>query len=77
MGIILQKNQTNSDLHERIRSDLREKASTTSKKDGAKDPDFIDDSEYIKGLKQTGRFTWVWFVLIILAIISLIIIFVI
>ena len=75
MGIILQKNELNSDLHERIRSDLREKANKTSKTGKDKEVDLIDDSEYIKGLKKTSRFTWIWFVLVFLAIASLLIIF--
>jgi hypothetical protein len=37
--------------------------------------DFANDSEYLRETAKTGRFAWVWIVLIVLAIISLVIIF--
>ena len=37
--------------------------------------DFANDSEYVRDTARTGRFAWVWIVLIVLAIISLVIIF--
>lgn len=73
MGIMVQKNEDKSKLNEQINADLRERAERTSKE---MDPDYVEDSDYTKDLKKTGRFAWVWAVLIILAIISLIIIFV-
>ena len=73
MGIMVQKNEDNSKLNDMINADLRERAERTSKQ---MDPDYVEDSDYTKDLKKTGRFAWVWAVLIILAIISLIIIFI-
>ena len=73
MGIMVQKNEDNSKLNDMINADLRERAERTSKQ---MDPDYVEDSDYAKDLKKTGRFAWVWAVLIILAIISLIIIFI-
>ena len=73
MGIMVQKNEDNSKLNDMINADLRERAERTSKE---MDPDYVEDSDYAKNLKKTGRFAWVWAVLIILAIISLIIIFI-
>lgn len=73
MGIMVQKNEDNSKLNDMINADLRERAERTSKQ---MDPDYVEDSDYTKDLKKTGRFAWVWAVLIVLAIISLIIIFV-
>ena len=73
MGIMVQKNEDNSKLNDMINVDLRERAERTSKE---MDPDYVEDSDYTKDLKKTGRFAWVWAVLIILAIISLIIIFI-
>ena len=46
------------------------------KKRDAGEPDLVEDSEYLRETKKTGRFGWVWLVLIVLAIISLISIFV-
>ena len=73
MGIMVQKNEDKSKLDEQINADLLERAARTSKE---MDPDYVEDSDYTKNLKKTGRFAWVWAVLIILAIISLIIIFI-
>lgn len=73
MGVIVNKQNTNKDeLSRRIDADLRERAMAGADIEGNADPDFADDSEYVKDLKKTGRFGWVWIVLIILAILSLI-----
>ena len=74
MGILVEKDEERSKLGERISSDLRERAAKTSRRD---DPDFVEQSEYLKNMQKTGRFSWFWFVLVVLAAISLVIIFVI
>lgn len=72
MGIIVSKNnEENSKLNERITADLRERAQKTTL---GEDPDLVEDSDYAKDLKKTGKYTWVWIVLVILAIISLVVI---
>ncbi len=73
MGILVSKDEDNSILQERINADLRERVQKQSGEDDIKD--FAEDSEYLKQLKKTGRFSWVWFVLVVLAIISLVLIF--
>ena len=74
MGIIVNKEDNkNEDLERRIAADLRAKAAET--KPDAEVTDFEKDSEYTKDTKKTGKFAWVWVVLIVLAIISLVIIF--
>jgi len=73
MGVIVNKQNTNkNELSRRIDADLRERAMASADIEGNADPDFADDSEYVKDLKKTGRFGWVWIVLIVLAILSLI-----
>ena len=67
MGIMVSKDESNSDLDRRISADLRTRAQKTA----YKDPDYVDDTVYIEGTKKTGKFTWVWWVLIVLAVISL------
>ncbi len=68
MGIMMTKDiNRSSDLDDRIAADLRTRAQS-SRRD---DIDGVDDSAYVKDTKKTGKFTWVWIVLIILAIISL------
>ncbi len=72
MGIIVSKNNDeNSRLNERITADLRERATKSA---AGSDPDLVEDSDYTRDLKKTGKYTWIWAVLIILAIISLVVI---
>lgn len=69
MGIMMSKDMSrNSELNERISADLRARAQSSERDD----PDYVDDSAYVKDTKKTGKFTWVWIVLVVLAIISLI-----
>ncbi|MBR2841412.1 hypothetical protein IKE80_01340 [Candidatus Saccharibacteria bacterium] len=73
MGVIVNKQNTNKDeLSKRIDADLKAKQMATADIEGNPDPDFADDSEYVKNMKKTGRFSWIWAVLIILAVISII-----
>ena len=73
MGVIVTKeNEKNSELSRRISADLRSKQEAEAK-DSVKE-DFVEDSDYARELKKTGRFAWVWVVLIVLAIISMVII---
>ena len=74
MGVIVNKEDKNDEISRRIRADLRTKMDGTGVIDG-ETPDLVDESEYVKDFKKTGRFGWVWIVLIILAILSLISIF--
>lgn len=75
MGIIVNKEDNkNDDLSRRISADLRTRAMETAEVgdiDG-NEPDFAEDAEYVKDLKKTSKFGWVWVVLIILAVLSLI-----
>lgn len=72
MGIIVSKNNDeNSRLNERITADLRERAQKSAL---GSDPDLVEDSDYTRDLKKTGKYTWIWVVLIILAIASLVVV---
>ena len=75
MGVIVSKDQDRTKLQKRITADLRKRVKNGYDGDSGKDPDFAEDSAYVKDLKKTGKFSWIWIVLIVLAIISLIIIF--
>ena len=72
MGIMVEGNEERSKLQERISADLRSRSKTTTKDE---DVDLVEDSEYLKGTRKTGRFSWFWFILVALAVIALIIIF--
>lgn len=67
MGIMVSKDMNrDSELNRRISADLRSRAQSSRD-----DIDGVEDSAYVKDTKKTGKFTWVWIVLIVLAIISL------
>ncbi|MBR2543586.1 hypothetical protein IKF03_03275 [Candidatus Saccharibacteria bacterium] len=74
MGIIVNKENKNDELSRRIDADLRTKMGGTGVIDGDT-PDLVDEAEYVKDFKKTSKFGWVWIVLILLAILSLISIF--
>lgn len=68
MGIMMSRDEDrNSELNRRISADLRARTQSSERED----PDYVEDSNYVKDTKKTGKFTWVWIVLIVLAIISL------
>lgn len=72
MGIIVSKNNDeNSRLNERITADLRERAQKSAL---GSDPDLVEDSDYARDLKKTGKYTWIWIVLVILAVASLVVV---
>ena len=76
MGVIINKKESQDELTRRINADLRAKAveSADVEKDGS-DVDLAEDAEYLKDLKKTGRFSWIWIVLVVLAVLSLVVIF--
>lgn len=73
MGVIVNKENTNkNELSRRIDADLRAKQLATAEIEGNADPDLAEDAEYLKNMKKTSRFGWVWVVLIALATLSVI-----
>ena len=76
MGVIVNKKESQDELTRRINADLRAKAVETAdvENDGS-DVDLAEDAEYLKDLKKTGRFSWIWIVLVVLAVLSLVVIF--
>ena len=70
MGIMVSKEtDTNARLTEKINADLRNRVQSTNE---PVDKDFAENSEYLEDLETTGRFSWIWFVLVALALISLV-----
>ena len=68
MGIIVHKEtERNTELNDRIAADLRARAQANQ----LEDPDLVEDTDYTKDMKKTSRFGWVWFVLVVLALVSL------
>ena len=60
MALMMTSNQEkNSRLNQRISADLRQKVQLSDQSD----PNFVEDANYLKDTKKTGKFTWVWVVL--------------
>ncbi len=74
MGVIVNKeNEKDNELTRRIDADLRAKMSSTSKTEkGKKDVDLAEDTDYVKDLKKTGKYGWVWILLVVFTLILLI-----
>jgi hypothetical protein len=71
MGMIVHKEtQRRSELDDMLTAELRERA----KAEDRKDDELVADADFTRNLKKTSSFSWVWFVLIGLALISLILI---
>ena len=66
MGVMVNKNQNeDNELSRQITADLRARQVAEGE---AATPDFADDAAYLEGTKKTGKFAWVWVILIVLAI---------
>lgn len=78
MGILVQNSEKRSELGDKISADLRERGRRNSLATGEFDADYdLDDREFTESdTKKTSRFGWVWLVLIVLAVISLVIVFI-
>ncbi len=74
MGRYIQQSQTRSELQQRIAAELRAKAAAKAKDEGGEgggyydERDGVNDSEYIKGTKQTTSLAWAWALIFFLAI---------
>lgn len=68
MAIVVSKTDNDSRLQARIDADLRNRVQNSE----SGDADLSEDIEYKKDLKKTGRFSWVWIVLFVLAAVSLV-----
>ena len=66
MGIMVSQDDKNTELNQRISADLRSRVQSSSPYNSDED-DSLDGSS-----KKTGRFAWVWIIMIVLAILSLI-----
>ncbi len=72
MGVMVTKDEDdNVELTRKINSDLRERVQKTQNVDGDGE-EFNEDSEYLKDYEKTGKFSWIWFILIALALVSLV-----
>ncbi|MBQ9484726.1 hypothetical protein IJU85_01305 [Candidatus Saccharibacteria bacterium] len=71
MGVIVNKdNSLENDLTRRIDADLREKMSKASKVE--EDVDLAEETDYVKDLKKTSKYSWVWILLVVFVLILLV-----
>ena len=70
MGLFIKQDENRTELQNRLATELQEKA-----RQRAKDNDIVDgvdDSQYIKGTKNTASLAWVWIILLIAAFVVII-----
>ncbi len=70
MALFVRQDENRSELQQRLATELQERAKLKAKE--AELPDGVEDSEFIKGTKQTTSLAWVW-ILITLAIVGVVI----
>lgn len=70
MALFIRQDDNRSKLQERLATELQEKA--RAKAQAAEQPDGVDDSQFIKGTKQTTSLAWLWAIIAILAIAAVI-----
>lgn len=69
MALFIKQNEERSKLQERLVAELQEKSKKNFEKANGLD---IDDSEYMKDLKETTSLSWVWLIISIVAAIVVI-----
>lgn len=66
MALFLKQDDDRSDLQKRIAAELQAKMAGKPKQQDL--PDGVEDSQYIKGTKQTTTLAWVWILIIVAAV---------
>ncbi len=73
MGVMATKEEdNNADLTNQINADLREKLARTQSVEGEEGDVDYSEADYLKEYNKTGRFGWIWLILIALAVASLV-----
>lgn len=65
MALLQKQNDTRTELQKRIAADLQKKTRQPTFSDA---PDGVEDSQFIKGTKQTTSLAGVWIAIVIAAI---------
>lgn len=73
MALFVRQDQERSELQQRLAAELREKAKKRAEEDN-KLPDGVEDSAYLKGTKTTTSLAWVWILVVLLAIVTMVIV---
>ncbi|MBQ6594002.1 hypothetical protein IJI00_03015 [Candidatus Saccharibacteria bacterium] len=70
--MLSKEDDKNANLSRRIDADLRSKMEASAKMENG-EIDAVEDSEYTKDLKKTGKFAWVPLVIIVVGVIMLVV----
>lgn len=70
MALFVRQDENRSELQQRLATELQARARDKAKQ--AEQPDGVEDSEYIKGTKQTTSLAWLWGIVIVLIIVVVI-----
>ncbi len=70
MSIFVRQDEQRTQLQERIAAELRERSKQNASSGDL--PDGVNDSQYMKGTKQTSSLGWLW-ILVGLAVVGVII----
>lgn len=68
MALFIRQSDDRSKLQERLAAELQERAKQRAALNDR--PDGVDDSQYMKGTKQTSRLAWVWVLIIMIAAVA-------
>jgi len=68
MALFIRQSDDRSKLQERLAAELQERAKQRAALNDR--PDGVDDSQYMKGTKQTSRLAWVWILIIMVAAVA-------
>lgn len=60
MALFIRQDENRSKLQQKLVAELQEKAKQQSQL--GDDPDGVEDTEYVKGTKQTSNFAWIWII---------------
>ncbi len=66
MALFVRQDENRSELQQRLATELQARAREKAKQ--AEQPDGVEDSQYIKGTKQTTSLAWLWGIVVILII---------
>ena len=80
MALFVNQNENQTELQKRIAADLREKAIRNSAGEGGAgfdgdETDLVEDSSYIEGTKETTSLAFVWLLVFIAVVITIVFLF--
>ena len=68
MSLYLKRNETRSQLQDKLAKELQERAKQRA--EAFDQPDGVTDSAFLKGTKSTSSLAWIW-ILILIAIVAI------